>query len=69
MTMLKRVFFEQKPGKMDDFNKDEEKEVKECFEKGKMKRQEMAQKNKLLKKNNKRNRKKTKRTKKKCGID
>ena len=59
--------FEQKPVKIDDFNKDEEKEVKESVEKRKMKRREVAEKNKLLKK--KRNRRKIKRTKKKCGID
>ena len=44
---------EQKPMKIDDFNEAEEKEVKERIEKGKMKRREVAEKNKLLKKRKK----------------
>ena len=39
--------YEQKPIKIDDFNKIEEKEVKECVEKRKIKRREVAEKNKL----------------------
>lgn len=42
--------FEQKPIKIDDFNDEEEKEVKERVEKRKMKRGKVAEKNKLLKK-------------------
>ena len=45
-----RNIFEQKPIKIDDFNEAEEKEVKEQIEKRKMKRREVAEKNKLLKK-------------------
>ena len=45
--------FEQKSIKTDDFNEAEEKEVKEHVEKRKMKRREVAEKNKLLKKKKK----------------
>ena len=45
--------FEQKPINMDDFNEAAEKEVKERVEKRKMKRREVAEKNKLLKKKKK----------------
>ena len=45
--------FEQKPIKIDDFNDEEEKEVKERVEKTKMKRREVAEKNKLLKRKEK----------------
>ena len=41
--------YEQKSIKINDFNKDEEKEVKERVEKRKIKCREGAQKNKLLK--------------------
>lgn len=41
--------FEQKPIKIDDFNDEEEKEVKERVEKRKMKTRQVAKKNKLLK--------------------
>ena len=54
--------FEQKPIEIDDFNETEEKEVKERPEKRKIKRQEVAEKNKLLKK--RKRRKKMNRTKK-----
>ena len=60
-------FFEQKPIKVDDFNEAEEKEDKERVEKRKMKRREVAEKNKLLKKKRKRKRKMN-RMKKKCGV-
>ena len=42
--------YKQKPILVDDFNEVEEKEVKERVEKGKLKRGEVAEKNKLLKK-------------------
>ena len=45
--------FEQKPIKIDGFNDEEEKEVKERVEKTKMKRREVAEKNKLLKRKEK----------------
>ena len=41
--------FEQKPMKIDMFNDEEEKEIKERIEKRKKKRQEVAEKNKALK--------------------
>ena len=40
--------YEQKPIKIDDFNETEEKEVKERVEKRKIKRREVAEKNKLF---------------------
>ena len=40
--------YEQKPVKINDFNEAEEKEVKECVEKRKIKRREVAEKNKLF---------------------
>ena len=40
--------YEQKPIKIDDFNEAEEKEVKECVEKWKIERKELAEKNKLF---------------------
>ena len=58
--------FEQKPIKIDDFNDEEEKEVKERVEKTKMKRREVAEKNKLLKRKEK-DREQLK-IKKKCGT-
>ena len=42
--------YEQKSIKINDFNEDEEKEVKERVEKRKIKRREVAEKNKPLKK-------------------
>ena len=42
--------YEQKPIKIDDFNEIEEKEIKERVEKRKMKRREVTENNKLLKK-------------------
>ena len=45
--------YEQKPIKIDDFNEDEEKNVKERVEKQKQKRREVAENNKLLKKRKK----------------
>ena len=45
--------YEQKPIKIDDFNEDEEKEVKERAEKRKQKRREVTENNKLLKKREK----------------
>ena len=45
--------FEQKPIKVDDFNEIEEKQVKERVEKRKQKRREVAENNKLLKKQRK----------------
>ena len=42
--------YEQKPVRIDEFNEAEEKEVKEQIEKRKIKRREVAEKNKLLKK-------------------
>ena len=42
--------FEQKPIEIDVFNEEEEKEVKERVEKRKLKKREVAEKNKLLKK-------------------
>ena len=59
--------YEQKSIKINDFNEDEEKEVKERVEKRKIKRREVAEKNKPLKKKQK-TRKKIKILKKKCGI-
>ena len=44
---------EQKPIKIDHFNDEEEKEVKERVEKRKLKRREVTEKNKLLKKKKK----------------
>ena len=41
--------YKQKPIKIDDFNEVEEKEGKERVEKRKIKRREVAEKNKLLK--------------------
>lgn len=58
--------FEQKPIKIDGFNDEEEKEVKERVEKTKMKRREVAEKNKLLKRKEK-DREQLK-IKKKCGT-
>ena len=46
-------FYEQKPLKIDDFNEAEEKEVKEHVEKRKIKRREVAEKNKFEKKKKK----------------
>ena len=45
--------YEEKPINIDDFNEVEEKEVKENVEKRKVKRGEVAEKNKLLKKKRK----------------
>ena len=45
--------YEEKPTNIDDFNEVEEKEVKENVEKRKVKRGEVAEKNKLLKKKKK----------------
>ena len=45
--------YEENPVKSDDFNKAEEKEVKERIEKRKQKGREVAQNNQLLKKNEK----------------
>ena len=45
--------YEQKPIKIDDFNEDEEKEIKERAEKSKQKRIEVTENNKLLKKREK----------------
>ena len=42
--------YEQKPIKIDEFNKAKEKEVKERIEKRKIKRRKVAEQNKLLKK-------------------
>ena len=42
--------YEQKPIKIDDFNEIEEKKIKERVEKRKMKRREVTENNKLLKK-------------------
>ena len=47
--------YEQKPIKIDKFNEAEEKEVKERVEKRKIKRREIAEKNKLLKKRKNKN--------------
>ena len=58
--------FEQKPIEIDVFNEEEENEVKEMVEKRKLKRREVAEKNKLLKKKKKSNR--TKKLKNICGI-
>ena len=58
--------FEQKPIKIDGFNDEEEKEVKERVEETKMKRREVAEKNKLLKRKEK-DREQLK-IKKKCGT-
>ena len=55
--------YEQKSIKINDFNEDEEKEVKERVEKRKIKRREVAEKKKKQK-----TRKKIKILKKKCGI-
>ena len=44
----KTCVYEQKPIKINDFNKAEEKEVKECIEKIKIKRREVAEKIKLF---------------------
>ena len=53
------LLFEQKQIKIDDdFNETEEKEIKECVEKRKLKMREVAEKNTLLKK--KRNKRKIK---------
>ena len=49
--------YEQKPIKIDDFNKAEEKEIKERIEIRKIKRREIAENNKLKKKKKKRNKK------------
>ena len=57
--------YEQKPINVDDFNEVKEKEVKERVEKRKQKRQEVAKKNKLLKKTE--NRRKQKGKKRTCG--
>ena len=48
---------EQKPIKIDEFNKAEEKEVKERIEKRKIKRREVAEKSKLPKRKEKTRRK------------
>ena len=45
--------FEQKPIEIDVFNEEEENKVKERVEKRKLKRREVAEKNKLLKKKKK----------------
>ena len=45
--------YEQKPTKINHFNEDEEKEVKEQVERLKIKCREVAEKSKLLKKKNK----------------
>ena len=57
--------YEQKPIKIDDFNEAEEKEVKECVEKWKIERKELAEKNKLFFK--KKSKRKTKKLKKNYG--
>ena len=48
--------YEQKPIKIDYFNETEEKEIKERIEKRKLKRREVTQNNKLLKKKDTRGR-------------
>ena len=48
--------YEQKPIKIDYFNETEEKEIKEGIEKRKLKRREVTQNNKLLKKKDTRGR-------------
>ena len=45
--------YEQKPIKIDDFNEAEEKEIKEPVQKRKIKRIQVAENNKLLKKKEK----------------
>ena len=50
--------YEKKPIKIDDFNEAEEKEVKECVEKRKIKRRKLAEKNKLFLKKKKQEEKK-----------
>ena len=60
---------EKKPIKIDDFNKTEEKEVKERVEKRKIKRREVAEKNKLKKKKKRKNRNKIKKLRRTCGVD
>ena len=57
---------EQKPIKIDHFNDEEEKEVKERVEKRKLKRREVTEKNKLLKK--KKRSRKMSYMRKKCGT-
>ena len=47
----KTNIYEQKPINIDYFNDVEEKQVKECVEKRKQKRREVAEKNKMVKKN------------------
>ena len=42
-----RHVYQQKPIKIDDFNEAEEKEIKECIEKQKIKQREVTEKNKL----------------------
>ena len=49
----RNMCFCTKPSKIDDFNEAEEKEVKEHIEERKMKRREVAEKNKLVKKRKK----------------
>ena len=62
------LLFEQKQIKIDDdFNETEEKEIKECVEKRKLKMREVAEKNTLLKKKKKQEKNKKKRLK--CGLD
>ena len=59
--------FEQKTIKIDDFKEAEEKEVREHVEKRKIKRREVAQKNKLFKK--RKNKRKIRKMRKKYGVD
>ena len=47
----KTSIYEQKPINIDYFNDVEEKQVKECVEKRKQKRREVAEKNKMVNKN------------------
>ena len=59
--------YEQESIKIDDFNKDDEKEVKEHVEKRKIKRREVAEKINVLKKKKKQEQDKKRR--RKCGVD
>lgn len=55
--------YEQKPIEIDDFNEAEEKEIKKCIEKRKIKRKEVAEKTNFFKiRKNKRKTKKLKKT-------
>ena len=55
--------YEQKPIEIDDFNEAEEKEIKKCIEKRKIKRKKVAEKTNFFKiRKNKRKTKKLKKT-------